>query len=134
MKCEFIYFFDSSVVLEPIVSWHKKSGICGSTIGPTLLMPCCVEAISIHVITSKQLDPIGTTIGNLPQLGTHRQIVLGLHVQAGKCIILFARTNNGEYHTTNEHYLLFEPRNEIWPTISRTMSNKGFSFLEGRRP
>ena len=134
MKCEFIYFFDSFVVLEPIVSWHKNSSICGSSIGPTLLMPCCVEAISIHVIASIRLDPIGTAIGNLPQLGTHRQIVLGLHVQAGKCIILFARTNNREYHTTNEHYLLFEPRNEIWPTISRTMCNKGLSFLEGRSP
>ena len=134
MKHEFVYFFDSSIVLEPIVSWHKNSGICGSSIGPTLLMPCCVEAISIHVITSKWLDPIGTAIGNLPQLGTHRHIVLGLHVQEGKCIILFARTNNGEYHTTNEHYLLFEPRNEIQPTISRTMSNKCLSFLESRRP
>ena len=134
MKREFVYFFDSSIVLEPIISWHKNSGICGSLIGPTLLMPYCLEAISIHVITSKRLDLIDTAIGNLSHLGTHRQIILGLHVQAGKCIILFARTNNGEYHTTNEHYLLFEPRNEIRPTISHTMSNKGFSFLEGRRP
>jgi hypothetical protein len=134
MKCEFVYFFDSSVVLELIVSWHKDSGICGSSIWPTLLMSCCVEAISIHVITSKRLDPIGTAIGNLSQLGTHRQIVLGLHVQAGKCIILFARTNNREYHTTNEHYLLLESRNEIRPSIFGTMSNKGLSFLEGWRP
>lgn len=53
MKREFVYFFDSSIVLDPIVSWGKNSGICGSSIGPTLLVPCCVKAISIHVISGK---------------------------------------------------------------------------------
>ena len=32
------------------------------------------------------------------------------------------------------HYLLFEPRNKIRLSISRTMSKKGLSFLEGRYP
>jgi len=81
MKHEFVYFFDSSIVLEPIVSYCKNSGICGSSIGPTLLVLCCVKAISIHIISSKWPDPIGTTIGNLPQLGTHRRIRLGLQVR-----------------------------------------------------
>ena len=89
MKHEFVYFFDSSIVLEPIVSYCKNSGICGSSIGPTLLVLCCVKAISIHVISSKWPDPIGTTIGNLPQLGTHRGISLGLQVQAGEIIYMY---------------------------------------------
>ena len=32
------------------------------------------------------------------------------------------------------HYLLFEPRNKIRLSISRTLSKKGLSFLEGRYP
>src|SRR6185503_20366418 len=81
MKRQFVYFFKCSVVLEPIVSLRKNSGICCSSIGPNLLVLCCVKAISIHVISSKRLDPIGKAIGNLPQLGTHRHIVLCLQVR-----------------------------------------------------
>ena len=83
MKHEFVYFFNSSVVLDPIKAWRKNSSICGSSIGPTLLVACCVKAIAIHVITDKWPDPIGTTIGNLSQLGAHRCIGLSLQVQAG---------------------------------------------------
>ena len=75
MKREYVYFFNSSKVLEPIVSWRKHSGICGPSIRPTLLVTC-VEMISIHIISSKWLDSIGTTIGNLMQLGIHWGISL----------------------------------------------------------
>ena len=83
MKHEFVYFFNSSVVLDPINARRKNSGIYGSSIRLTLLMACCVKAIAIHVITGKRPDPIGTVIGNLSQLGTHRRIGLSLQVQAG---------------------------------------------------
>ena len=53
MKCEFVYFFNSSIIIEPIKGGRENSGICGSSIGPTLLVSCCVKAISIHVITGK---------------------------------------------------------------------------------
>jgi len=51
MKHEFVYFFGSSIVLESIISWRKNSGICGSSIGPTLLVAFCVKEISIDIIT-----------------------------------------------------------------------------------
>jgi hypothetical protein len=94
MKLEFIYFFNSSIILGPIKAGHKNSEICGSSIGPTLLVACCVKAISIHVIAGKWPDPIGKAIGNLSQLGTHRRIGLALQAQAGYIVILSARTRN----------------------------------------
>ena len=53
MKREFVYFFNSSIIIEPIKGGRENSGICGSSIGPTLLVSCCVKTISIHVITGK---------------------------------------------------------------------------------
>jgi hypothetical protein len=53
MKREFVYFFNSSIILDPIKARRKNSGICGSSIGPTLLVSCHVKAISIHIITGK---------------------------------------------------------------------------------
>jgi hypothetical protein len=53
MKLEFIYFFNSSIIVDPILVGRKNSGTCGSSIGPTLLVAYCVKAISIHIITSK---------------------------------------------------------------------------------
>ena len=53
MKREFVYFFNSSIIIEPIKGGRENSGICGSSIGPTLLVSCCVKAISIHVIIGK---------------------------------------------------------------------------------
>jgi hypothetical protein len=38
MKCEFLYFFNSSIILDPIYTRRKNSGICGSSIGPPLLV------------------------------------------------------------------------------------------------
>ena len=53
MKLEFVYFFYSSVIPDPILAWRKDSSVSGFSIGPTLLVSCCVEAISIHVINIK---------------------------------------------------------------------------------
>ena len=53
MKREFVYFFNSSIIIEPIKGVRENSDICGSSIGPTLLVSCCVKTISIHVITGK---------------------------------------------------------------------------------
>jgi hypothetical protein len=49
MKREFVYFFNSFIILDPIKAVRKNSSICSSLIGPTLLVSC-VKAISIHVI------------------------------------------------------------------------------------
>ena len=53
MKLEFIYFFNSSIILDLINAGRKNSETCGSSIGLTLLVACCAKAISIHVITGK---------------------------------------------------------------------------------
>jgi hypothetical protein len=53
MKLEFIYFFNSSIIIDPIKVGHKNYGTCGCSIGPTLLVACCAKAISIHIITGK---------------------------------------------------------------------------------
>jgi hypothetical protein len=53
MKRECVYFFNSSIILDPIKAGCKNSGICGSSIGLTLLVSCCVKAISIDIITGK---------------------------------------------------------------------------------
>jgi hypothetical protein len=52
-KREFVDFVNSPIILGPISARHKNSGICGSLIGPTLLMSGRVKVISIHVITGK---------------------------------------------------------------------------------
>jgi len=78
MKFEFVYFFNSSVILDSVLTWRKNTYISGSSIGPTLLVSHCVEAISVHVINVKRLDPVAKTIGNLSQLGTHGRISLAL--------------------------------------------------------
>jgi len=83
IKLEFVYFFYSSVILDSTLTWFKNSGISGSSIGPTLLISHCVEAISVHVINVKRLDPVSKTIGNLSQLGTHGRISLALQLYAG---------------------------------------------------
>ena len=49
-KPKFVYFFNSSIILNLINAGRKNSGTCGSLIGPTLLIACCVKAIPIDVI------------------------------------------------------------------------------------
>jgi hypothetical protein len=51
-------------------------------IGPTLLVSRCVEAISIHVVTVKWLDPMVKAVCNMSQLLTHRRIGLSLQGEA----------------------------------------------------
>jgi hypothetical protein len=53
MILEFVYFFNSSIIVDLIKADRKNSRTCGSSIGPTLLVACCAKAISVHVITSK---------------------------------------------------------------------------------
>ena len=50
---ELVYFFNCPIILLLISARRKYSGIRGPWIGTTLLVPCCVEAISIHVISVK---------------------------------------------------------------------------------
>ena len=131
MKSEFVYFFNSSVVLDSIGAWRENSGICGSSIGPTLLVPCCVKPISVDVITGKRPDPIVTAIGNLCQLDIHRRIGSALQVQTGRFVILIVCTRMYE---EMKLYLLFGPRNEIGHSISRTLFEKSLSFVRVRLP
>ena len=135
MKCEFVDFFNYAIILNPIKGYRTNYGICGSSIGPTLLVPSCSKAISIHIITGVWQDPISTTIGNLSQLGTHRRIILGLQVEAGWFVILFARTPEFViHHMSNKKYLVVEPRNQIGGSLSRTVLKKGVNFLQGWDP
>ena len=83
MKLEFVYFFNSSVILDSVLTWRKYARISGSLIGSTLLVSHCVEAISVNVINVKRLDPVAKTIDNLSQLGTHGRISLALQAYAG---------------------------------------------------
>jgi hypothetical protein len=53
MKLEFVYFFNSPIILDPIKAGRKNSRTCGCSIGTTLLMTCCAKVISIHIITGK---------------------------------------------------------------------------------
>jgi hypothetical protein len=50
IKRQLIYFFNSSVIVFLIIAGRTNSGICGSSIGSTLVVPYCVKAVSIHVI------------------------------------------------------------------------------------
>ena len=107
MKLQFIYFFNSSIILDPIKARSKNSRICGSSIRTPLLMSCCVKAISIHIIGAVRHYPIRASVGNLSQLGTQIRIVSAL---------------------------LFEPTNEIGRSTSRTLFKKGINLLWGGWP
>jgi hypothetical protein len=81
MKIEFIYFFDSSKILDLVKPGRKDSRTRGFSIGPTLVVACCAKTVSIDVISRIFLVPIGKAIGYLSQLGTHIQISLAWQVQ-----------------------------------------------------
>jgi hypothetical protein len=54
MVFELVYFFNYAIIVLLLsvgrnYSRNKYSGIRGPWIGPTLLIACCVKAISIHV-------------------------------------------------------------------------------------
>jgi hypothetical protein len=76
MKIEFIYFFNSSIILDLVKANRKASKTCGFLIGPTLVVACCAKTISINVIPRKCPNPIDIVIGCLYQIGNHRQIVM----------------------------------------------------------
>jgi hypothetical protein len=80
MKIEFIYFFDSSKIIDIVKAGRKDSRTRCFSIGPTLVVVCCVKAVSIDVIPGIFLDPISKVVGYLSQLGTHRRISLALQV------------------------------------------------------
>jgi hypothetical protein len=80
MKIEFIYFFDSSKILDLVKVGHKDSRTHCFSIGPTLVVACCAKAVSIGVTPRIFPDPISKAIGYLSQLGTHRHISLALQV------------------------------------------------------
>jgi hypothetical protein len=81
MKIEFIYFFNSSIILDLVKPRHKDSRTRGFSIGPTLVVACRAKTISIDVIPRKFPDPIGKDSWYLSQLGTHRRVSLALQVQ-----------------------------------------------------
>jgi hypothetical protein len=82
MKIEFIYFFDSSKIIDIVKAGRKDSRTrCFST-GPTLVVVYCAKTVSMDVIPRIFLDPISKVVGYLSQLGTHRRISLDLQVFA----------------------------------------------------
>jgi hypothetical protein len=78
MKIEFIYFFDSSKIIDLVKTRRKDSITRCFSIGPTLVVVCCAKTVSIDVISRLFLDPISKVVGYLSQLGTHRLICLAL--------------------------------------------------------
>jgi hypothetical protein len=82
IKIEFIYFFDSSKIIDIdiIKAGRKDSRTHYFPIGPTLVVVCCAKTVSIDVIHRIFLDPISKAIGYLSQLDTHRRISLTLQV------------------------------------------------------
>jgi hypothetical protein len=70
MKIEFIYFFDSSKILDLIKAVRKDSKTRCFSIVPTLVVACCAKTVSIDVIPRKFPDPISKAIGHLSQLDT----------------------------------------------------------------
>jgi hypothetical protein len=51
IKLEFVYFFNYSIILDPIKARRKNFRTCSFSIRSTLLVACCAETISIYVIT-----------------------------------------------------------------------------------
>jgi hypothetical protein len=71
---EFIYFFDSSKIIDLVKARCKDSRTHCFSIGSTLVVACCAKMVSIDVIPRIFLDPISKVVGYLSQLGTHRRI------------------------------------------------------------
>ena len=82
IKIEFIYFFNSFIILDLVKLGRKDSRTRGFSIGPTLVVACCAKTVSIDVIPRIFFDPISKAVGYLSQLGTHRWISLALQVFA----------------------------------------------------
>jgi hypothetical protein len=82
MKIEFIYFFDSSKIIDLIKAGRKDSRTRCFPIGSTLVVACCAKTVSIDIIPIIFLDPISKVVGYLSQLGAHRWISLALQLFA----------------------------------------------------
>jgi hypothetical protein len=82
MKIELLYFFDPSKIIDLVKAGLKDSKTRCSSIGPTLVIACCVKTVSIDAIPRIFPDPISKAIGYLSQLDTHRRISLSLQVFA----------------------------------------------------
>jgi hypothetical protein len=82
MKIEFIYFFDSSKIIDLVKAERKDSRTRCFSIRPTLVVACCAKTVSIDVIPKIYPDPISKAIVYLSQLDTHRRISLALQVFA----------------------------------------------------
>jgi hypothetical protein len=121
MKIEFIYFFNSSIILDLLKTRRKDSRTCGFSIGPTLLVACYAKTVSTDVIPRKFPDPIGKAIGYLSQLGTHLWPCKFKHAR----LLYYSHVRA----TSNVTYLTFEPGNESGQSISRMLSKKGIIFL-----
>jgi hypothetical protein len=80
IKIEFIYFFDSSKIIDIVKAGRKDFRTHCFSIGPTLVVVCCAKTVSIDVIPRIFLVPISKVVGYLSQIGTHRQISLALQV------------------------------------------------------
>jgi hypothetical protein len=82
IKNEFIYFFDSSKIIDIVKARRKDSRTRCFLIRSTLVVVYCAKTVSIDVIPRIFLDPISKVVGYLSQLGTHRRISLVLQVFA----------------------------------------------------
>jgi hypothetical protein len=80
MKIEFIYFFDSSKIIDLVQAGRKDSRTRCFSIGPTLVIVCCAKTVSIDVIPRIFFDPISKVVGYLSLLDTHRHISLALQI------------------------------------------------------
>jgi hypothetical protein len=63
MKIEFIYFFDSSKIIDIVKAGRKDSRTRCFSIGSTLVVVCCAKTISIDIIPRIFLDPISNVVG-----------------------------------------------------------------------
>jgi hypothetical protein len=82
MKIEFIYFFNSSKIIDLVKAGRKDSRTRCFSIGLTFVVACCAKTVSIDILPKIFLDPISKVVGCLSQLDTHRQISLALQVFA----------------------------------------------------
>jgi hypothetical protein len=80
IKFEFIYFFDSSKIIDIVKAGRKDSITRCFPIGSTFVVVCCAKMVFLDVIPRIFLDPISKVVGYLSSLGTHRRISLDLQV------------------------------------------------------
>jgi hypothetical protein len=65
IKIDYIYLFNSSIILDLVNPGRKDSRTRVFSIGPTLVVAYCAKTTSIDIIPIKFPDPIGKAIGYL---------------------------------------------------------------------